>query len=124
MYRPRDYGMPLVNDPLYERTVCVDFDGVLCESTGPYARGHFGKPKEEGLKMLRQLLKEKYDPVIHTARRETDLVMNWLKQHGFRNLLVTNHKVPAIAYIDDHAIYAGDNFTSDEMMGLVRKASR
>jgi hypothetical protein len=124
MYRPKDYGAPLVNDQLYQRVVCVDFDGVLCDSTGPYARGHFGKPIKEGLKMLKQLLKENYDVVILTARRETDLVMTWLKKQGFRNLLVTNHKVPAIAYIDDHALHAKDNFTADELMRKIRKAAR
>jgi phosphoglycolate phosphatase-like HAD superfamily hydrolase len=124
MYRPKDYGAPLVNDHLYQKVVCVDFDGVLCDSSGPYARTHFGNPKPEGLKTLRQLLDENYNVIILTARRETDLVMNWLKKQGFRNLLVTNHKVPAIAYIDDHAMHFKDNATADEIMQKVRKAAR
>ena len=124
MYRPKDYGTPLVHETAYRRTVAVDFDGLLCDSIGPYMRGHFGKPNEEGLKFLRQLLVEKYNPVILTARRETDLVASWLKRHGFPNLLVTNHKVPAILYADDHAFHWKDKGTAEEAIKAVRKAAR
>lgn len=122
MYRPKDYGAPLVNDHKRKKTVCVDFDGVLCESTGPYTRAHFGKPKAEGLKVLKTLLKEKFDVVILTARKETDLVASWLASQGFPHLLVTNHKVPAICYIDDHALFAKDNFLAEDVLKKVRKA--
>jgi hypothetical protein len=48
----------------------------------------------------------------------------WLKKQGFRNMLVTNHKVPAIAYVDDHAIHFPDDAKADDMLKLIRKASR
>ena len=85
-------------------TVLIDFDGVLSESSGPYERNHFGPPSKEGLKLLRLCLQHKYSVVIFTARKETDSVAKWLDEHGFPNMLVTNHKIPASAYVDDRAI--------------------
>jgi hypothetical protein len=85
-------------------TVMIDFDGVLSESSGPYLRGHFGPPLPEGLKLLRLCLQHKYNVVIFTARKETDLVANWLREQGFPHMYVTNHKIPASSYIDDRAI--------------------
>jgi len=87
-----------------DTTVCIDFDGVLNNSEGPYEWGHFGSPNLEGLKLLRRCLDEGYNVVILTARRETDLVSNWLRDHGFPRMFVTNHKIPASSYIDDRAI--------------------
>lgn len=85
-------------------TVLVDFDGVLSESSGPYVKDHFGPPIEEGLKLLRLCLQHGYSVVIFTARKETDMVAKWLDEHGFPNMMVTNHKIPASAYVDDRAI--------------------
>lgn len=85
-------------------TVLLDFDGVLSQSAGPYNRGHFGPPIPEGLKLLRLCLEHGYNTVIFTARKETDLVANWLRQQGFPHMMVTNHKIPASSYVDDRAI--------------------
>lgn len=87
-----------------DATVCIDFDGVLFESSGPYERGHFGPPIPEGLKLLRLCLEHGYSVVIFTARKETDLVANRLRLEGFPHMFVTNHKVPASSYVDDRAI--------------------
>jgi len=85
--------------------VCLDFDGVLTESKGPYQANHFGPPIRQGMNLLRLVIAHGYQPVILTARKETDSVAEWLGTHGFPGLMVTNHKVPAIAYIDDRAIH-------------------
>ena len=86
--------------------VCIDFDGVLNESEGPYQGGnHCGKPIRQGMNLLRMIIAHGYQPVILTARKGTDSVAEWLGTHGFSGLMVTNHKVPAIAYIDDRAIH-------------------
>jgi hypothetical protein len=102
---PEEFGLrELEHQANRDEVVCLDFDGVLTDSTGPYARGHFGKPIREGFSLLRLLLANGYTPVILTARKETDLVAGWLAAHGFPGLRVTNHKEPAIAYVDDRAI--------------------
>lgn len=87
-----------------DATVCIDFDGVLSETSGPYNRGHFGPPLTEGLKLLRLCLKHGYQVVVLTARKETDLVAGWLRSQGFPHMVVTNHKIPASSYVDDRAI--------------------
>lgn len=87
-----------------DTTVCIDFDGVLCNSDGPYSWGHFGSPNKEGLKLVRRCLDEGYNVIILTARKETDLVADWLRQQGFPHMFVTNHKIPASSYVDDRAI--------------------
>lgn len=98
----KDFG---VHHPDSEdTTVCIDFDGVLCNSDGPYAWGHFGPPNKEGLKLLKRCQEEGYNVVILTARRETDLVANWLRAQGFPRMFVTNQKIPASSYVDDRAI--------------------
>jgi hypothetical protein len=104
-----------------DTTVCVDFDGVLCESSGPYNRGHFGPPITEGLKLLRLCLEHNYTVVILTARKETDLVAGWLRKQGFPHMFVTNTKVPASAYLDDRAIpWAAGKSKADDAIKFVK----
>jgi hypothetical protein len=110
---------PLSNEAERQKTVCLDFDGVLSASDGPYARGHFGPPVPQGFKLLRGLLDNGYQVVILTARKETDLVTLWLSNHGFPGMVVTNHKIPAIAYIDDRAISWADDSDADDVLKYV-----
>jgi hypothetical protein len=124
MFRPDDYGRPLVNHPERRKTVCVDFDGVLAHVQGPYTHGYIGRPRVEGLKFLRMLLDEGFTPIILTARKETDLVATWLGTHGFKNMMVTNEKPPALMYVDDHARMWHDKQKAEDVMKDVRKASR
>lgn len=124
MYRPNDYGRPLVHSPERHRTVCVDFDGVLAHVQGPYAHGYIGRPRVEGLKFLRMLLEEGFQPVILTARKETDLVATWLGAHGFKNMMVTNVKPPALMYVDDHGAHWKDKEKAEVMMRKVQLAAR
>ncbi len=97
-------GYALTNSPLHTWTVCVDFDGVLNHSSGPYNQNHFGAPIPEGLKLLGLLKERGWNVVIHTARKSQGSVSEWLRKQGFPGLLVTSHKVPAVAYIDDRAL--------------------
>jgi hypothetical protein len=124
MFRPKDYGQPLVNSPQNQKTVCVDFDGVLTHVSGPYLWGHIGAVRPEGIKFLKMLQAEGFHVVILTARHETDMVAKWLAQQGVPGLMVTNHKISAIAYVDDHAALWHDAENANEMMQLIRKAAR
>jgi hypothetical protein len=106
-------GHELVHEPSHWRTVCVDFDGVLNASDGPYAKNHFGAPIAEGLRLLRMLIVKGWNVVILTARKETDSVAGWLKEQGFPGLLVTNHKIPAQAYVDDRGVHWHEDQTAE-----------
>lgn len=119
IYAATELRRPLLNEPGRQKTVCVDFDGVLSESSGPYAPDHFGPPISEGIKLLRILLDKGYDVKILTARKETDLVANWLREHGFPGMFVTNRKIPAVAYIDDRAISFADDSKAEDILKYV-----
>lgn len=110
---------PLSHETDRQKTVCIDFDGVLSASDGPYSRAHFGPPVPQGFKLLRGLLDNGYQVVVLTARKETDLITLWLSNHGFPNMVVTNHKVPAIAYIDDRAISFADDSDASNILKYV-----
>lgn len=112
---------PLVNFPSHRKIVCVDFDGVLSNSVGPYWPGHFGTPIEEGLHLLSMLMQGGYKVVILTARKETDLVALWLRDHGFPGMFVTNHKVPALMYVDDRALRAIDGFRAENIFDEIKR---
>lgn len=110
---------PLSNDNEKWKTVLVDFDGVLSESSGPYARDHFGPPMKEGFKLVQALLDRGFQVIVFTARKETDSVAVWLKDHGFPHMLVTNHKVAAIAYVDDRALPWGDDSKAEDLLPYI-----
>lgn len=98
--------------------IAVDFDGVIHR----YARGwHDGsiydEPMDGAFDALRELMKS-YAVFILTTR-DAAPVAAWLEERGGFTvttraprkfwsrrgvLLVTNHKLPAVAYIDDRAV--------------------
>jgi hypothetical protein len=99
------------------RTVAVDFDGVI----HAYRRGWqdgtiYDEPVPGALKALRMLLTE-FAVYVHTARKPAP-VCAWLCERGIPavtgmqgafwdvrdRVLVTDRKLPAIAYIDDRGI--------------------
>lgn len=119
LYAATELRRPLLNEPDRQKTVCVDFDGVLSASDGPYLKNHFGPPIKEGFRLLRMLLDKKYHVVILTARKETDAVALWLSHHGFPNMFVTNEKIPAISYIDDRALSWALDSNAEDIMKYV-----
>lgn len=84
-----------------KKRICVDFDGVLNEYNG-YEEGNLGKPLSGSQDFIKEL-RRKYKVVILTSRPK-EQVSNWLSKNGFPDIKVTNHKLPAVAYIDDRAI--------------------
>jgi hypothetical protein len=101
------------------RTVAVDFDGVIHDYNRGWSDGTiYGDPLPGSLEALRTLL-EKYAVFVHTTR-DPHQVGAWLYERGFdcvpdpggfefwneqgAPLLITQRKLPAIAYIDDRAI--------------------
>lgn len=103
------------------KTIAVDFDGVI----HAYSRGWddgtiYDPPLPGALDGLRALM-EHYAVFIHTTRTPSH-VAEWLSEHGFQTcvegpmhapmtfwneqgrLLVTDRKLPAVAYLDDRAV--------------------
>lgn len=100
------------------QTVAVDFDGVIHAYSKGWQDGSiYDEPMPGAIEALHALMKS-YAVFVHTTR-EPGPVCDWLDDHDieatflhplpeFWNergvVLVTNRKLPAIAYIDDRAI--------------------
>ncbi len=103
-------------------TVAVDFDGVIHRYSRGWDDGTIYDPPLEGaVEGLRALMLD-FAVFVHTTRSPVAVAV-WLREQGldarpdvpgdpdppefwrFRGvLLVTNRKLPAVAYIDDRAI--------------------
>lgn len=103
------------------RTIAVDFDGVIHQYSRGWADGTIYDPPIAGaIEGLRSLMKN-YAVFVHTTR-DPKQVSEWLNYQGIPtelyihddahtfwygqdSILVTNFKLPAIAYIDDRAYF-------------------
>lgn len=102
------------------QTIAVDFDGVIHAYSKGWQDGTIYDPPVIGAFQALMDLMAKYAVVIFTSR-EPEQVKPWLEeQFGFNvaldgdpevqfwnhqgQLLVTNRKLPALAYIDDRGI--------------------
>ncbi|HEY9369254.1 hypothetical protein [Streptomyces sp.] len=98
-------------------TVAVDFDGVIHAYRKGWQDGSiYDEPIPGAFDALRELM-ERYAVFIHTTRDASD-VAEWLINRGFNcrigysgkfwndqgSLLITDRKLPAIAYVDDRGI--------------------
>jgi hypothetical protein len=106
------------------QTVAVDFDGVIhAYSKGWHDGTIYDEPMPGAIEGLRKL-QERYAVFVFTSRRATADVAAWINRHAlgaveavheasgdtreFWNnqevILVTNRKLPAVAYVDDRAV--------------------
>lgn len=98
-------------------TLAVDFDGVVHGYSRGWQDGRIYDPPLPGaLDGLRQLMCS--EAVFILTSRDVGAVSSWLLERGFSIrtgydgpfwneqgvLLVTNHKLPARAYLDDRAV--------------------
>lgn len=93
----------------YQKTVAVDFDGVLHSYTSPFSEIPADPPAPHALELIETLLAADYKVVIFTTRGKTvemqAQVTAWLAKYDFpAGLEVTAEKPMAIAFIDDRAI--------------------
>ena len=98
----------------YQKTIAVDFDGVIhAYSKGWHDGTIYDEPIEGAIESIERLLKRGYKVAIFTCRAETiegaEAVANWIDNHlTFKKpeytIHVTNIKPKAIAYIDDRGI--------------------
>lgn len=101
------------------RTICVDWNGVLDTYTGYKGPRHFDPPRPGAAAFLKSLRAMGFRVVVLSSRPPGD-VLGWLRQHGLDRYvdLVTDRKVPAVAYIDDRAITFNGDF--DETLSRLR----
>lgn len=102
-------------------TIAVDFDGVLHAYSNGWQDGSiYDEPVPGAFDALRALMKT-YAVFVHTTRNAGEVAL-WLAKHGGfvcvtgrrddsafwddqTRLLVTDRKLPAVAYIDDRALH-------------------
>lgn len=100
-------------------TISIDFDGVIHKYSRGWADGTiYDEPMPGAIVGLHRLMHD-YAVVVQTSRNKYE-VSSWLQQHGvpatiddnyvpepwygMGRILVTNMKIPAVAYVDDRAI--------------------
>lgn len=110
-------------------TVAIDFDGVIHAYSRGYADGTLYDPPTPGAGEALATLMDRYAVYVHTTRPPID-VEAWFEYHmpyvavradpmddgEFWNtrgvLLITDRKLPAIAYIDDRAVHHTGDWTA------------
>jgi len=88
-----------------EKTIAVDFDGVIHAYTKGWQGGELYDPPMEGAaKAIKGLLDEGYKVVVFTTRKDHEAIADWMVRWGLPLIPITSIKMPAIAYIDDRAV--------------------
>ena len=92
-----------------KKTIALDIDGVLAQhSKGAFQAGQIGDPVPGALEFVQRLLDNDYKVVIYSAR-PVGLIYQWLNQHKFPSLQISEGKPVASCYVDDRAItFIGD----------------
>lgn len=89
-----------------QRTLAIDFDGVLHRYSLGWSDGTIYDNPVTGVEEALEKLHKAGFKLVCLTTREPDTVAGWLTGwdllHYFEK--VTNKKIPAIAYIDDRAI--------------------
>lgn len=97
----------------YQKTIAIDFDGVIHRySKGWHDGTIYDVPMDGAIEALERLMSRGYRMVIFTCRAETQegaiAVYEWIDKHlnidSRYNIEVTDKKPKAIAYIDDRGI--------------------
>ena len=102
--------------------IAFDFDGVIHSYTsGWQGEGVVPDPPVPGIKESIEALRAAgYEVVVVSARANshtgTMAIADYLKKHGIEVDQITNHKPPALVYVDDRAICFDGNAA-----GLVEK---
>jgi len=89
------------------KTLSIDFDGVIHRYGKGWLDGSIYDGIVEGAKDKINLLYEcGFRIIIHTTRggKQSQEVEKWLAKKGVKFDLVTNQKLPSMAYIDDRAV--------------------
>ncbi len=117
----------LLDKPLYEPTIVVDFDGTICDFEFP----EMGKPKKGVRESLEKLQKKGYKIVIHSVRtsrcwedhkesndntqeKAIEDIQNYMNENKIPyDYIYTPDKPLATYYIDDRAVWFNDDLTNN-----------
>lgn len=101
-----------------KKTICVDLDGTILSYDGYKGPDIFGEPLPGARRAMEMLKEYGFEIIIHTCRRETDLISAALKKYDipFDSINMNRahpNDVPgkpwANHYVDDRAIeFKGD----------------
>lgn len=95
------------------KVIAVDFDGVIHSYDKGWQDGKiYGQMLPGFLDWLYKVEKH-FRVVVHTSRSPR-AVQSWLEERGV-NVVVTNEKPPAWAYIDDRGIQFQGNWNAPEI---------
>ena len=93
-------------------TIAIDFDGVIHKYSKGWQDGSIYDEPVDGVAEALCLLSMRFNLVIYTARQDKEAVKRWMDEKVWNgnktfkptDIEITNHKPPAIAYIDDRAV--------------------
>jgi hypothetical protein len=116
-----------------DKTIAVDFDGVISDYRGWKGKGNFAPPINGASEFLGQLRKEKWKIIIHTTRSETDKIAEFLNENKIPydhiNFNPDNVKFGlsygkplADVYLDDRAIRFRGEWDYDLMVRIKESA--
>ena len=96
----------------WDRTICIDFDGVIAEYDGWKGSEFFGKPLEGAKDFLMILLSSNLKVVIFTIRPK-EKIIEWFQYYKLPLPQdITDVKIPAVVYIDDRGLKFNGDFCS------------
>jgi hypothetical protein len=93
------------------RTICLDFDGVLNDYKQWDGEDKLFKPREGVANFLLRLRQLGYDIIICSCR-EPAKIRPWLIEHGLSVYIkdVVTKKPPALVYLDDRGLKFEGNY--------------
>lgn len=105
-------------DSLYDENspgwpvIVLDFNGVLDQYVGWRGKVETFEPAEGVREFLEALHTRCNTVIICSATMPIEVVEQWVIEHGFDDLIdyVTNHKTPAMCYVDDRGIQHNGDF--------------
>ena len=107
-----------------QKTIAIDFDGVIHNYANPIEGRRMGAPYPEAIPAIRDLKHYGYTIVVHTVRATTQegskVVRDWLDYYQVPYSEVTALKPNADYYIDDKAVRHTDWGTTLQFIRLDR----
>ena len=124
-----------MHNPAYpdtDKTICLDFDGVIHDDNLGYHDGTvYGKPIEGAIDAIKEISEHCKIVICSTKARDDrprvdnktgwGLIWRWLKDHNIGRYIdsVTAVKPPAFMYVDDKNWPAGKRFNKYVWMHLL-----
>lgn len=92
--------------PKAQRTLAIDFDGVIHKYSRGWQDGSAYDVPVDGVEAALIRLREAGFKLVILTTRDIGQVQTWLLRYGMEDLIdqITSVKVPAVAYIDDRAV--------------------